>query len=543
MSSLSDYRPLAPSQVKWYYSSAPYKRHGVADIPAKRGEWFRFCPSDSRKLERCDLYSAIHDYVRHESSHNEQLPSYGCENVIIMPYEGICVAHSPPPRALHTHPPSTPDPSRPPPSRTHTPHLLLFLSTSSPSLFREHRDGIESFWWQEVAAAYHKKQPTVSSELETTPDPQTFDTDSEDDDTLHETFSQPSTSGRTSGGAPQRRGCPSPRNSSSLPTYPARTSTFPYPPTWPAPLGSPALDGPRRALVRARAHEADLLLRRAIASYVATPPVRLRRGTWFVEKTNNSDEWLPVSESLADQVEEAYRSLVVDEQRSSSSRGGEGEGIIGDNNKGARSGQRPTTPATAPAGPGSTSITSTATPVNPEGTYVPHEAHEGGEGERGAGSRGKGETREWGECEDGKKKGRGSRENPHDDITTSLEGIDAGLPFVNRPGRTGNLAPASPNPNPNPNPTPARVVYLTSGMGPRGSTHKLIMYSTRELMLATDDVSSRVSRAIGIGGPRVPGYVSLQPLPSTSLSFLPSFLPSFNFLHVTHPRHTNQHKK
>ena len=136
MSSLSDYRPLAPSQVKWYYSSAPYKRHGVADIPAKRGEWFRFCPSDSRKLERCDLYSAIHDYVRHESSHNEQLPSYGCENVIIMPYEGICVAHSPPPRALHTHPPSTPDPSRPPPP-VPTPHtffssyLLLLLASSA----------------------------------------------------------------------------------------------------------------------------------------------------------------------------------------------------------------------------------------------------------------------------------------------------------------------------------------------------------------------------------------------------------------------------
>ena len=54
--------------------------------------------------------------------------------------------------------------------------------------------------------------------------------------------------------------------------------------------------------------QVDLYRRRATYCYWKGEPLRVRRGTWFVERSPG--EWLPLSENVADQLEEAYRSQV-----------------------------------------------------------------------------------------------------------------------------------------------------------------------------------------------------------------------------------------
>ena len=47
------YTQLPISRVRWYYSTGPYQKASEAspDV-AKTGDWKRFCPADSQKLER-----------------------------------------------------------------------------------------------------------------------------------------------------------------------------------------------------------------------------------------------------------------------------------------------------------------------------------------------------------------------------------------------------------------------------------------------------------------------------------------------------------
>jgi len=59
--------------------------------------------------------------------------------------------------------------------------------------------------------------------------------------------------------------------------------------------------------VRGGAWEVDLAARSMRPCYHPAPPIRVRRGTWFLEAGGGGPAWTPLAEAVADEVEEAYR--------------------------------------------------------------------------------------------------------------------------------------------------------------------------------------------------------------------------------------------
>jgi len=89
---------------------------------------------------------------------------------------------------------------------------------------------------------------------------------------------------------------------------------------WGAFLDAASSAAPPGLLVRGGAWEVDLEARRATACYHPAPPLRVRRGTWFLEA--GAGAWTPLAEAVADEVETAYAAAPW-------RRAGDGRGTVG----------------------------------------------------------------------------------------------------------------------------------------------------------------------------------------------------------------------
>ncbi|KAL4854538.1 Phospholipase SGR2 [Chlorella vulgaris] len=77
-------------------------------------------------------------------------------------------------------------------------------------------------------------------------------------------------------------------------------------------MGTECADEEAGVLVRSGAYEVDLACRQLKPCYWPASRHRVLRGTWFVEK---GGEWVPLKESLAEQLEEGYRQSIWLPQR------------------------------------------------------------------------------------------------------------------------------------------------------------------------------------------------------------------------------------